>query len=270
MLGKLVKNEIKHSAHTMAGIYLSALITIVIMGLAYLADIPWLSTLSTFALIAIACLSVVITFIGIIVNFNKTLFRDQGYLSFTLPVKTSQLLASKAIVAFFWMILSYVIAIALFGCVTFYVNSLIGENNIALIKALLNIFANLPAEKSLKQLLAVMAAGIFIQLAFLISELFFAITFSNTRVMQKTGTFGAILIFFAVFVVSQIGLFVFTNYIPLAVLPTETGLSLVYGKTMAELGGMSFGISGILFQLLAGAGLFWATGWLMEHKVNIK
>lgn len=270
MLGKLIKNEIKHSAHTMFGIYLSALITIVIMGLAYLADIAWLSSLSTLALVAIAFLSVIITFIGIIVNFNKTLYREQGYLSFTLPVKTSELLASKAIVAFFWMIITYLIAIGLFGCVTFYVNSLIGEDNIALIKSLLHIFASLPAEKALKQLLVVIAVGIFIQLAFLISELFFAITFSNTRVMQKTGTFGAILVFFGVFIVSQIGLFVFTNYIPLALLPTDTGLALVYGKTMAELGGMAFGISGIIFQLLACGGLFWATGYLMEHKVNIK
>ena len=270
MLGKLVKNEIKHSAHTMFGIYLSALITIVVMGLAYLADIPWLSSLSTLALVAIAFLSVIITFIGIIVNFNKTLYREQGYLSFTLPVKTSQLLVSKAIVAFLWMILSYLIAIALFGCVTFYINSLIGEDNIALIKSLLNLFASLPTEKSLKQLLAVIAIGLFIQLAFLISELFFAITFSNTRVMQKTGTLGAILVFFGVFILAQIGMFVFTNYIPLAVLPTDAGLTLVYGKNMAELGGMAFGVSGIIFQLIACVGLFWGTGWLMEHKVNIK
>lgn len=270
MLGKLIKNEIKHSAHTMAGIYLSALITMAIMGLAYLVKIPWLSSLSTLALVVIASLSVIITFIGIIVNFHKTLYKEQGYLSFTLPVKNSQILFSKAIVAFFWMIIGYAIAIVLMLCVFFYVNRLIGEDNIALLKSLLSVFSNLPTDAALKQLLVIICVGIFVQLALLISELFFSITFSNTRVMQKTGTIGAILVFFSVFVLSQIGLFLTTNYIPLAVYPTDTGLALAFGKTMSDLGGLAFGISGILFELIACIALFFATGWLMNHKVNIK
>ena len=42
------------------------------------------------------------------------------------------------------------------------------------------------------------------------------------------------------------------------------------GETMMQSGGMSMGISGVIFELLATAGLFVATGWLMKEKVNIK
>ena len=89
MLGKLVKNEIKASAHTMANIYIAALVTIGIMLLAYLVDINWLSGLATIALIFIAIIALIITFVGVIANFYKTLYGPQGYLSFTLPVSSS-------------------------------------------------------------------------------------------------------------------------------------------------------------------------------------
>ncbi|MDD6219604.1 MAG: hypothetical protein PUB85_01225 [Clostridia bacterium] len=270
MLGKLVKNEIKASAHTMANIYIAALVTIGIMLLAYLVDINWLSGLATIALIFIAIIALIITFVGVIANFYKTLYGPQGYLSFTLPVSSSQLLASKAIVAFLWMIVSYAVSIALFIGVYMYVTSLIGENNIEMIKMVINMFRSLPTEVAIKEYLVLMLFVVFIQLAFLISELFFAITFANTRVLQKLGAAAPIIVFFAVYIICQICIFLMTSYVPITVAPGENGLVFSMGETMMQSGGMSMGISGVIFELLATAGLFVATGWLMKEKVNIK
>ncbi len=273
MLGKLVKNEIKASAHTMANIYIAALITFAIMMLGYYIDVEWLSWLpavATLVMIAIAFISLVVTFIGVIANFSKTLYGPQGYLSFTLPVSSSALLAAKAIVSFFWMLISYIISIAILFGVYMYALSIVGEDNVEMIKMLLNMFSTLPSDAAIKQLVILLVLSVFIQLAFLIAELFFAITFANTRVLQKLGAAGPILVFFAVFVVSQILLVLFTTHAPIIVTPDESGLLFHFGKTMAETGGMAIGISGFLFQIVAAVGLFAATGWLMKHKVNIK
>ncbi len=49
------------------------------------------------------------------VRFYKNLFTDEGYLMFTLPVKPSQLLLSKGLVAFLWQIIaSAAVALSVF------------------------------------------------------------------------------------------------------------------------------------------------------------
>ena len=53
----------------------------------------------------------IMTFIVTVQRFYKGLLRNEGYLMFTLPVKVSQLTASKALVSFFISILSVIVAI---------------------------------------------------------------------------------------------------------------------------------------------------------------
>lgn len=267
--GKLLKNEIKMSAHTMMNIYLAAAVTIGIMLLAYAVDIGWLSALATIALFLIALIALVITFVGVIANFQKTLYGNQGYLSFTLPVTSGELLAAKAIVAFLWMILSYAVSIGIMIWIYDYITSMIGENNIELIKTLISMFREMPGSSAIKGYLVLIVLSVFIQLVFLISELFFSLTFANTRIMQKLGAAGPIVVFFAIFIVTQILNFVFTNYVPIIVSPGTDGLVFSVGKQMSA-GNLSFGITGVIFELLASVGLFFGTGWLMNHKINIK
>lgn len=50
------------------------------------------------------------------IRFYKNLFTDEGYLMFTLPVKTSDLLLSKALVAALWRLISTLcICLSIFG-----------------------------------------------------------------------------------------------------------------------------------------------------------
>ena len=233
MLGKLIKNEIKMSAHMMMNIYVAAAVTIVIMLLAYAIDISWLSAMATIALFLIAMIALIITFVGVIANFYKTLYGQQGYLSFTLPVTSGQLLAAKAIVAFLWMIVSYAVSIGIMIWIYDYVTSLIGDNNITMIKMIISMFRSMPGAKAIKGYLVLLVFAVFIQLAFLISELFFSITFANTRVMQKLGAAGPIIVFFAIFIVAQICNFLLTNYVPIIVSPGENGLIFSFGSSMS-------------------------------------
>ena len=86
MLGKLIKNEFKSTAHSMFGVFLAAGITFVIMLVVFLFKVKSLMTLSSVVLGAIAVAVLVITLFSIITMFNKSLYGAQGYLSFTLPV----------------------------------------------------------------------------------------------------------------------------------------------------------------------------------------
>ena len=263
MLGKLIKNEIKMSAHTMMNIYIAAAVTIGIMLIAYAIDISWLSAIATVALFLIALIALIITFIGVIANFYKTLYSQQGYLSFTLPVTSGQLLAAKAIVAFLWIIVSYAVSIGIMIWIYDYITSLIGENNLNMIKTIISMFRSMPGAKAIKGYLVLLVLAVFVQLAFL------SITFANTRIMQKLGAAGPIVVFFAIFIIAQICNFLLTNYVPITVSPGTDGLVFSFGDAMSTKD-LSFGVTGVIFQFLISIGLFFGTGWLMNHKVNIK
>lgn len=274
MLGKLIKHEFKASAHSVLNIYLAAAITIVIMLLSYAVKIRWISALSTVALLIISVLAVVITIIAVIAGFYKTLYGSQGYLSFTLPVKSGQLLGAKALVSFVWILLSYIICIGIFVGVYFYVSAKVGENTVENIKMLLQVFGGV-STKAIGQMIIFFVVSIIMQIAVLIAEIYFSITLANTRAFQKIGAVSAIFIFFGVFVLMQIVTAVLTTYVPVTLyydpLAAGGGLALSFSQSMIQNPtGVNLGLTGLVFEIIAAAALFFTTGWLMKNKINVK
>lgn len=114
MLGKLIKHELNASGR----IFLPLYFIILVLSLVNRA----LSTINTLSgplntirgfMIAAYVLSIVatliVTFVIMILRFYKNLMSDEGYLMFTLPVKSSQLIGSKLITSFIWNIASIII-----------------------------------------------------------------------------------------------------------------------------------------------------------------
>lgn len=270
MIGKLIKNEFKTSAHTMGMIYLAAVITVGLMLLAYLFDIGWISVVATIALAIIGVVAVIVTFVCVVANFQKTLFGNQGYLSFTLPVTTGQLLASKAIVSFAWMLLSYIAGLAIFVGIYAYSTAMIGDNVMTALKLLLNMFADLPSEATIKFVVGALIFLVFLKMIMLIAQLFFAITLSNTRSMQKFGAFAPIIIFFALFIIMSVASTALSNFVPVVLVVSLDGISMSFTESMADSGSIAFGIAGTVFDIVASAFLFVATSAIMDNKINIK
>lgn len=270
MLGKLIKNEFKANIHTIGMIYVVAAAAIVIMMASFIVKITWLSALATIVLIATGVLAVVMTFVSVVSNFKKTLFGGQGYLSFTLPVTSGQLLAAKTITSFCWMLLSYALAAGIFIGVYLYATAMIGEDVKMALQMITMLFEGLPDGETVKLVIALLALVIFIRIVVLIAQLYFAITLSNTRVMQKLGGFSAVVVFFAVFAVMQIISVVLAQYVPFSIVLTSEGLFYSTTSSMADPLGLSFGLAGTIFNVVCAAGLFVATAKIMNSKVNIK
>lgn len=270
MLGKLIKNEFKANLHTIGMIYVVAAAAILIMMAAFVVKITWLSALATIVLIATGILAIVMTFVSVVSNFKKTLFGGQGYLSFTLPVTSGQLLAAKTITSFCWMLLSYAVAAGIFFGVYLYATAMIGEDVKMALQMITMLFEGIPDPDTIKLVILIAALILFIRIIVLIAQLYFAITLSNTRIMQKLGGFSAVVVFFAVFIVMQIISVVLAQYVPFSIVLTAEGLFYSTTSTMADPIGLSFGIAGTIFNVVCAAGLFVATAKLMNSKVNIK
>jgi hypothetical protein len=127
MFVKLMKQDVRATARLMLPVYLAALILAVFVRIATsLPDSVQSTTFGslftgvTMALYSAASLAVVVmSFILMIWRFRKNYMTDEGYLMFTLPATTGELIWSKLIVALVWSVVTFLaVAAALALAVT--------------------------------------------------------------------------------------------------------------------------------------------------------
>ena len=113
MLGKLLKHEMKATARLLLPIYLILAVLTILDRIVIYLDIfdgvlVVIPGLITFAYVVSLIAVVGVSAVMIIYRFYKNLMTDEGYLMFTLPVKSHELINSKLIVSTFWMVASFV------------------------------------------------------------------------------------------------------------------------------------------------------------------
>lgn len=221
MLGKLFKYENKALSKTVLplgiGVLLVALFGSLMMKLNMLVS-HWIKhnstvvslvrsvtgTLFVFSIIAIISASVVAVFI-IMQRYYRSLFTDEGYLTFTLPVKIRDILFSKVFAGVLWSLfvmvctLLGVFLILLFGTT----RTLMNTDFLHTLREAWRVFLqvqipdmNLPV--FLLQMLVLMLASMLQQ--FLL--IYLAITLGN-QVAKKHKVLGAVAMYFVVYAICQ-------------------------------------------------------------------
>jgi hypothetical protein len=192
MLGKLIKNDLKFGAHSVSLVYLTALIASAVMGISLLADLETVKYISSVVFIIAAFAIVIVTVITIIISIQKTMYGSQGYLTHTLPVKTSALVFSKWFTSFFWVFISQLFFYASIVFMYFYVS---GEDGFQMIKSILlsGEFSMLISEAVLKKVAILEASRLIIQVATITMYVLFGITLSNVRPFHVLGNLGAVI-----------------------------------------------------------------------------
>lgn len=111
MLGRLMKYEIKATARYFLPLYGAILILAFFIGIRdfgasgmQLLNVILPTTLG-FSIVAL----LVLTFLMVVKRFDANLLGDEGYLMFTLPVKTTSLLNAKLLVSLFWIVVSVLV-----------------------------------------------------------------------------------------------------------------------------------------------------------------
>lgn len=113
MLGKLLKHELKATSRYLLPIFailaLFTLLARIVLGLdIFNGALSFISGFVMLGYVLSMVAIVVVTIVVLVMRFYKNLTSDEGYLMFTLPVKPSQLINSKLIIAFFWSVLSFI------------------------------------------------------------------------------------------------------------------------------------------------------------------
>ena len=122
MFGKLLKHDFKAILKSALPLSISALVASVVGGLSISimrrvelkSDIlPVIFTLTTILSYLVMISAPVGIMILIYMHFYKKLFTDEGYLTFTLPVKRSSILLSKTVNAMIWAAISITLTFVL-------------------------------------------------------------------------------------------------------------------------------------------------------------
>lgn len=111
MLAKLTKHELKATSRFLVPLYLILLAVSILNRIVLTLDIfdgalSIVRGFVTFAYVVLLIGVTVTTFVLMVMRFYKNLMQDEGYLMFTLPVKSNQLITSKLLISVFWTILS--------------------------------------------------------------------------------------------------------------------------------------------------------------------
>lgn len=123
MLGKLIRYDLKVQFKFLLGVYSVVAFVSVFAGVFQgLYDIFEDNTAITFAYIisqAFCIMAAIVVIIGtgicVVLYFRKNLFKDEGYLMHTLPVKAVQLYFSKLLTGIFCLLISFVVAYLCYG-----------------------------------------------------------------------------------------------------------------------------------------------------------
>ncbi|MBR5438584.1 MAG: hypothetical protein IKV21_06665 [Clostridia bacterium] len=273
MLGKLIRHELRHSARYTMSIYIAVVALSAIMGLSLLSSATWMGVMSCVALYVAGFVAVIVTLVSVIKNFYDTLFGRQGYLTLTLPVKCSTLLISKVMVSFIWIVASFALMAGTLILIFFYAKEKSAGYFTFISDAISvsGILEMLPSAVTVIKLLIVTAIWAVITIFTYVSFVYFTVTVANTRALQSHPKIMGGLVFLCIFSVNNSISNVFTEYLPVSFNVGSDKVFFAFERmNMVEEALLSYGVGGTVFSGLVALGLLYLTGYILEHKVNLK
>lgn len=275
MTGKLIKHELKAGARRMGNIYLAALIACVAMLFSAFFKSGFMRFISSAAVVAVAAVAVIVTFVSVVFGANKSLFGREGYLTQTLPVRTSSLIFSKWFASSVWVMISYgFVAIAFVAVFVYWTTeNQEGAEIYDMIYTFLQGFG-IGAEAVYQKYLLVSAIiGLFNACIFVMFVLF-SITLSNISPFHKLGTFGVIIYLALTVFVIQGATYGLESLCDVTMIIESTGISMTVSQqaiTEATMkGAMTIGFTGVYFKTIVTVFLYILTVQLTESKINLK
>lgn len=275
MTGKLIKHELKAGAVRMSNIYLAAFIACGAMLVSAFFKSGFMRFITSALVIGVAAVAVVVTFASVVFGANKSLFGREGYLTQTLPVRTSSLIFAKWFASSIWVVISYALALVAFMGVFVYwtTENQEGAQVYEMIYSFLQGFG-VGAESIYQKYLSISAViGLFNACIFVMFVIF-AITLSNISPFHKLGTFGVIIYLALTIFFIQGATYGLANICDVTLIISSSGMTMsVSPEAIMQAqatGAMTIGFTGVYFKTIATVFLYILTVQLTESKINLK
>ena len=267
---KLIKNDFLASARVIPLFYIIEVASIIAFVIGDKTDNTKVTIAGVVISILVAFLLIFVTLFFVVNDYYKSLFGQQGYLSFTLPVTSRQLLGSKLIVYGLWMVLSYVNFIVVIDFLGKYVESdLIGESTMNTATGFLEMFLGFPSKAQIITYAIYFILTFFALVLSFAIMIYFAIALSHMRAFQKTNVIWAVIFFVVAAAVYFIVISVLEKYVGIYLsLGADKSVGLVLGDPTGE--GTQLSLIPHIFMIIQDVAYFILTAHIMHKKVNIK
>lgn len=274
MFGKLLKNDLKAQWFSVAPIFLCIIVISAVAEIFVLAtENKVASSLGGFVVCLALLFACLVIIIAVALMFSKTVFGRAGYLTLTLPVKTSSLIWSKTLSALIWV---YAVYMMFFGSLFLWIHQ-VGEHMGNDFREMADEMFTLLLGKSFSTMISMLTYYLiwFAIIMFIVIQcIYFAITCSHISPVSKFGVVGAVAVFFVVFAVTVSLTRAISGVLPFGMVICEETVTLTSNvvKTRNELGDYAFGFNfaGPLFMLVTAVLLNYPITYLTRNKVNIK
>ena len=262
MLGKLIKHEIRATGRIIPMFYIAIVTTFLTGLIGNLIDNSYLHGLATFLMIISIFAINIVTLVVVVTRYYKNLFGNEGYLTGTLPVDKSLILATKIIVGIGWIILKYIAtAFCTFGLL--FINNeitleLFQQSLFELVKTLFN-------EQYVRSTIFYFLATIIIQTMLFIAKIYCAITIAHTKPFIKHSVGFSILWYFIIGIIID-SIDAILIFIPFGI-NVETGH--IVTETMLSGSGV-LGLANLVSNVIVSIVLFLITNSLLYSKTSLK
>lgn len=270
MLGKLIKYEFKACGRTFFPLYLGILLLAAINGVNIgvnfkneaVDGLPMnpiaynTQGILMLVLVALFVALFVITIILTIQRFKKNLLDDEGYLMFTLPVKSSSLILSKLLVALIYAIISAIVASLSF----IIIGAIGGDINIL---ELFKAFTHSGFLTEGIQFTVSMVLGLLISYSIFVLTIYLSLSVGQLPKLSKHKVAAGVIIFFILnLIITNIQNFVRNN-----ILGSVTEVELTNYFTVSYLKYVSLEL---IIGIAIGTVLFLLTNWILNKKLNLE
>ncbi len=279
MLGKLIKYDMRALRRVLLPLTLAVPLSALLCTAALRLTIA-LSSLETYEVVAsivsatsaifimLNCFAIIaspmIAILLVMVNFYRSLYTDEGYLTFTLPVKTSQILTSKLITAAIWSLVSVIVCILSAALIVIFgttadtlVNTEVINTVGKLCHELIGNVISIPA-------IVTYIVSMFVSGLYLIVILFLAITVGSI-ISKKHKVLASIGMYYAFNLITS----TVTGVVNLILMLITFGGDEASFETGIDYISISSPIINTIFYLGFGAAAYIACNYMMKNKLNL-
>lgn len=273
MLRKLLKHEFIATGRIMGIVY-----AVVVLAMGYVIGSYYINHDEVTVGRAIGMLILVIISLGIffltaiimITNFQKTLYGDQGYLSFTLPVKSVSLLTSKVMVSVVWFLAAFACVFGTMAIAFFIFRDDVAGDSYDMLESMLAMFTGGKTISTLIAYIVIEMISLFIKFAMLTVEVYFAITIANTRLFQKHYVLWTIIFSIGIiFIVEKISSLI-ADAVTFEVAFSDGAVSFITNSVDVPMAAIPVDLMSIVVSLVFGAAFYYATFYVMSKKINVR
>ncbi len=265
---KLLKNDFLASARVIPLFYLIEIAALCAFFIGRYAEKPKILTAGVIVSVIVSFLLVFVSLFFVIYDYQKSLFGQQGYLSFTLPVNSKQLLGSKVIVYGMWMVVSFVNFVLVLDILAVYIQKEYGET-IDTASSLLSAFANFPSKAQIVTYAIYYILEFFTIILSCTIIVYFAIALSHIRQFQKTNIIWAVIISAAAIIIGLVCIYYLEKFFGVyLVLGDDKSFTFDFGDPTSQ--GMQLTLMPYLFMIIQDIIYFFVTAHIMHKRINIK